>query len=36
MPRNRLMDMAQITNVTVFRLHGAGSTRMRLYTMRLD
>jgi len=35
-PRNRLMDMAQITNVTVFRLHGAGSTRMRLYTMRLD
>ena len=34
-PRNRLMNMAQISDVTVFRLHGAGSTRMRLYSIRL-
>jgi len=35
-PRNRLMNMAQISDVTVFRVHGPGSKRMRLYGMRLN
>jgi hypothetical protein len=35
-PRNRLMNMTQISDVSVFRIHGAGSKRMRLYSMRLE
>jgi len=35
-PRNRLMNMEQIANVAVFRTRGAGSTQMRLHSMRLD
>jgi VanZ family protein len=35
-PRNHLMDMAQISNVTLFRIHGAGAKRMRLHNMRLE
>jgi hypothetical protein len=34
-PRNRLMDMAQISDVTVFRGKDAGSRHMRLYSIRL-
>jgi VanZ family protein len=35
-PRNRLMNMAQISDVSVFRISGPGSRRMRLHNMRLD
>jgi VanZ family protein len=35
-PRNRLMNMTQISNVTVFRSRPGGSQRMRLHGMRLD
>jgi VanZ family protein len=35
-PRNRLMNMAQISDVTLFRTHGPGAKRMRLHSMRLE
>jgi VanZ family protein len=35
-PRNRLMNMAQISDVTVFRSRAEGSNRMRLHGMRLE
>ena len=35
-PRNRLMNMAQISDVTVFRSRPEGSARMRLHGMRLE
>ncbi len=35
-PRNRLMDMAHISDVTLFRLRDSPSQRMRLYGMRLE
>jgi VanZ family protein len=35
-PRKRLMNMAQISDVTLFRGHTKGSNRMRLHGMRLD
>ena len=35
-PRNRLMNMAQISNLTLFRIHGPGATHLRLYSMRLE
>lgn len=35
-PRNRLMNMTQISNVTVFRSRPEGSQRMRLHGMRLE
>lgn len=34
-PRNRLMNMTQISNVTVFRSRPEGSDRMRLHDIRL-
>jgi hypothetical protein len=34
-PRNRLMDMAQISDLTLFRGRDSGSRRMRLYSIRL-
>lgn len=35
-PRNRLIDMAEISDVTLFRLHDSPSQHMRLYSMRLE
>jgi VanZ family protein len=35
-PRNRLMNMAQISDVTVFRSRTEGSRQMRLHGMRLE
>jgi len=35
-PRNRLMNMAQISDVTLFRGKKQGSQRLRLYSMRLQ
>lgn len=35
-PRNRLMDMANISDVTLFRLRDSPSQRMRLHEMRLE
>ncbi|HEU4591215.1 MAG TPA: hypothetical protein VFS13_09915 [Steroidobacteraceae bacterium] len=35
-PRNRLMDMAHISDVTLFRLRDSPSQRMRLHNMRLE
>jgi hypothetical protein len=35
-PRNRLMNMGQVSDVSVFRIHGPGSKRMRLHNMRLN
>jgi hypothetical protein len=35
-PRNRLMDMAHISDVTLFRLRDSPSQRMRLHGMRLE
>lgn len=35
-PRNRLMNMTQISDVTLFRAEKAGSRRVRLYSMRLQ
>ena len=35
-PRGRLMDMAQISDVTLFRAGPAGSRELRVYSMRLE
>jgi hypothetical protein len=35
-PRNRLMNMTQITDVTLFRSQGSGSRHVRLHLMRLE
>ena len=35
-PRNRLMNMAQISDVTLFRTKEDGSQRLRLHSMRLE
>jgi VanZ family protein len=34
-PRNRLMNMAQISDVTLFRVRDSGSRHLRLYSIRL-
>ncbi len=34
-PRNRLMDMAQISDVTLFRVRESASSHLRLYSIRL-
>jgi hypothetical protein len=34
-PRNRLMNMAQISDVTLFRVRDSGSNHLRLYSIRL-
>jgi len=35
-PRQRLMDMAHISDITLFRGSHTGSRRLRIYTMRLE
>jgi VanZ family protein len=35
-PRNRLINMGQISDVTLFRLHDSPSQHLRLYNMRLE
>ena len=35
-PRNRLMNMAEISDVTLFRLHDSPSQRLRLHSMWLE
>jgi len=35
-PRNRLIDMGEISDVTLFRLHDSPSQHLRLYNMRLE
>ena len=35
-PRNRLMDMAEISDVTLFRLHDSPSQHLRLHSMWLE
>jgi hypothetical protein len=35
-PRNRLMNMTQISDVTLFRVRDSGSRHLRLYSMRLQ
>lgn len=35
-PRNRLMNMTQISDVSLFRTRGPGSQQMRLHNMRLE
>jgi len=35
-PRNRLMNMTQISDVTLFRTKESGSQRLRLHSMRLE
>ena len=35
-PRNRLINMGEISDVTLFRLHDSPSQRLRLYNMRLE
>jgi VanZ family protein len=35
-PRGRLMDMAQISDITLFRFSRAGSRQLRIYTLRLQ
>ncbi len=35
-PRNRLMNMTQISDVTLFRTTAPGSQRLRLHSMRLE
>jgi hypothetical protein len=35
-PRKRLIDMGQISDVTLFRLHDSPSQRLRLHSMRLE
>jgi hypothetical protein len=35
-PRGRLMDMAQISDITLFRNRRPGSDRLRVYTVRLE
>jgi VanZ family protein len=35
-PRNRLINMAEISDVTLFRLHDSPSQRLRLHSMRLE
>lgn len=35
-PRNRLMNMAEISNVTLFRGRASGSRHLRLHSMRLQ
>ena len=35
-PRNRLMNMTQISDVTLFRTKEGGSQRLRLHSMRLE
>ena len=35
-PRQRLMDMAHISDITLFRSGNAGSRRLRVYSLRLE
>ena len=35
-PRDRLMDMAHISDVTLYRVGAAGSHELRIYSMRLE
>jgi hypothetical protein len=35
-PRNRLIDMGEISDVTLFRLHDSPAQHLRLYNMRLE
>jgi len=35
-PRNRLINMGEISDVTLFRLHDSPSQHLRLYSMRLE
>ncbi len=35
-PRQRLMDMSQISDITLFRSDNQGSRRLRIYTLRLE
>ena len=35
-PRNRLMDMAHISNITLFKSRVPGSDRLRVYSLRLE
>jgi hypothetical protein len=35
-PRNRLIDMGEISDVTLFRLHDSPAQHLRLYSMRLE
>jgi VanZ family protein len=35
-PRERLMDMGHISDITLFRAGPAGSRRLRIYTLRLE
>jgi hypothetical protein len=35
-PRERLMDMGRISDITLFRSGSAGSRRVRIYTLRLE
>jgi VanZ family protein len=35
-PRNRLMNMGEISDVTLFRMHDSPSQRLRLHGMRLE
>ena len=35
-PRNRLINMGEISDVTLFQLHDSASQRLRLYSMRLE
>ena len=35
-PRDRLMDMAHISDITLFRASVPGSDRLRIYSLRLE
>ena len=35
-PKQRLMDMARISDITLFRSGHTGSRHMRIYTLRLE
>jgi hypothetical protein len=35
-PRDRLMDMAHISDITLFRRKSAGSDKLRIYSVRLE
>jgi hypothetical protein len=35
-PRDRLMDMGRISDITLFRSGKTGSRRVRIYTVRLE
>jgi hypothetical protein len=35
-PKERLLDLAQISDITLFKARAAGSDRLRVYTLRLE